>query len=143
MTKELIAGLERMRRVGLQGFAAGLDVECSLLQDELRQTTAHGDQTGATRAAYGVWRVGLGKTGSAELSASIAAGESLNPGQTGTSTVSIQGELGVVFSDPMIYGPDRETARAGEKATIGPIVASSGSGLTQAGAAGMKQALNG
>ena len=139
----LIAGLHRFREVALDGAARGLDLECPEIQAELQATTAHGDQTGATRAAYAAWRVGRGETGSAALAASVSAGEALNPGQTETSTVEIDTELGVIISDPMEYGPDRETRNAGEKASIGPMVGVFGISLTAAAALGSKQALGG
>lgn len=139
----LIAALPRFRSTALDGFAAGLDGECPAIVDELRQTNAHGDVTGATRAAYAAWRVGRGETGAAELAASVSAGEALNPGETETSAVEVAGELGVIISDPMRYGPDRETANAGQRATIGPIIGVVATPLTAAGAAGSRKALGG
>jgi len=138
----LIAGLTTFRNKAFDGAAQGLDGECEPLVDELRATTAHGDQTGATRAAYAVYRVGRGEDGSAALGASVSAGEAMNPGQTSTAAVAIAGELGVIISDPMSYGPDRETRNAGEKASIGPLIGIAAPLLTAAAAEGSRKALS-
>lgn len=140
--QNLIAGLKRFRDVALDGAARGLDGECPAIRDELQQTTAHGDQTGATRAAYAAWRVGRGADGGAALAASVSEGEALNPGQTETSAVAVDAELGVIISDPMRYGPDRETRNAGEKASIGPLIGIIGGPLTAAAAEGSRKALS-
>lgn len=139
----LIARLRPFRETALQGAAAGLDTAAAQIETALHGTKAHGDASGATRAAYAAWRVGMGEDGSGALAASVAAGEALNPGETATSSVSINGELGVIISDPMEYAPDRETGNAGEKATIGPAIAAAASQLTAAAAAGSKRALGG
>lgn len=139
---DLIANLRPFRDRALDGAAAGLDAACPSIENELKGTHAHGDQTGATRAAYGVWRVGRGESGASANAASVAAGEGKNPGATATSSVSIDGELGVIISDPMEYAGDRETSNAGDKATIGPAIGAAGPTLTAAAAAGSKRALS-
>lgn len=138
----LIQALPRFRGVALDGFARGLDTECPEIRAELQRTTAHGDQTGATRAGYNAFRVGRGETGAAILGAAVSAAEALNPGETQTSSVEVSTELGAIISDAMRYGPDRETRNAGQKASIGPLVGVFGISLTAAGAAGSKQALS-
>ena len=139
----LIHNLTILRDTALDGFAAGLDQGCPHIREELQSTNAHVDQTGATRAGYDALRVGRGEDGSASHARAIAAAEALNPGQTATAGVTIDGELGVIIDDQMAYGPDRETANAGEKASIGPLVGVFGIRLTAAGAAGSKKVLGG
>lgn len=139
----LVAALKPFREKALDGAATGLDTACGPIADTLHHTSAHGDQSGATRAAYGVWRVGRGENGAGALAASVSAGEGHNPGATATSGVTIAGELGVIISDPMEYAPERETANAGDKATIGPAIGPAGPALTAAAAQGSKKALGG
>jgi hypothetical protein len=140
---DLIVRLRRMRDVALNGAAKGLDEACPPIEAALKQTDAHGDITGATRAAYAVWRVGRGETGAAKHAASVANGERNNPGATETNSVSIGEELGVIISDPMNYAADRETRNAGEKATVGPMLQSVNDTLTDLAAEGSKRALGG
>lgn len=142
MTRELIAGLEKMRKAALEGAKQGLKGAAGSLKTEMRTSPVHGDVTGASHANYTAYVVGGGETGSSEIAESISAVESLNPGHSDTSTVSIQGELGVVitsFTDYQIY---LETENAGARAVIGPATAASGSRFTQAAASGMKRALS-
>lgn len=139
----LIRGLDRFAKLALDGAAHGLDTECALIRDELQATGAHGDQTGATRAGYDARRVGRGEDGSASHARAVAAAESLNPGQTASSAVTIDAGLGAIIDDQMAYGPDRETRNAGEKASIGPLVGVFGRSLTAAAAEGSRRALGG
>jgi hypothetical protein len=138
----LIANFRPFRDKALEGAAAGLDAAAERIEEALHGTKAHGDASGATRAAYAAWRVGRGENGTASLASSVAAGEALNPGATATGTVAIDGELGVIISDPMEYGPDRETGNAGDKATIGPAIAAAATPLTAAAAEGSRRALS-
>ena len=131
--------MERRAKEGgfaaLKGVAAGATLE-------LRQTEAHGDQTGATRAGYSVRAVGMGETGAAELARAQAAAAVYNPEHVGSGgMVEIDGFAGLIIDDQMDYAQDRETANAGEKATIGPMVATIGPRAIRAFAEGSRRAL--
>src|SRR5690349_529617 len=113
--QSLISRLEQLRRLGPQGALEGLQAKAIQDTATMQQTLAHGDQTGATRASYFAAAVGLGETGAAQIAASRAAVESLNPGHVGSSTVEIGG-VGIMYSSGTDYQDDLETADAGGKA---------------------------
>lgn len=141
MTTELIAGLNQSQNVALDGALAGLKGAAAGVTLDMRDSPAHGDQTGASHANYSARAVGRGENGAQLLGVARAAASALNPGHVGPgSEVAIDG-VGIILDDQMDYSPDREQARAGEKAVLTPAVRASGQRFTQAAASGMKRAL--
>lgn len=140
--QDLIRGLDRLHDVALDGAARGLDDAAADITEEMQQTRAHGDVTGATRASYSARRVGRGSSGAAQHAASVAAAASLNPGHVASASVSVAG-LGVLIDSATDYQEDLETENAGEKAVLGPTLAAEHPNLTRAAAAGSKKALGG
>jgi hypothetical protein len=138
---DLIDGLTRFQGRALDGAAAGLDEGAGRVTGDMRQTSAHGDVTGATRASYNARRVGRGETGAAQHAASVAAVEGHNPGHVGSESIAITTDLGVIVDSATDYQDQLETQQAGEKAVLGPTIAAAGSGLTAAAAAGSRKAL--
>lgn len=137
-----LRGLDRFRTTALDGARDGLAGSAAGITLEMRQTDAHGDQTGASKANYTAYVVGRGADGSTELARSRAAAAAFNPDHVGpTSTVEVDG-LGVIMTDNMDYAEDRETANAGEKAVLGPTIEASGERLTRAAAEGSRRALS-
>jgi len=139
-TVELQAGLDRMKDVALHGALAGLQASAAGVTLDMRNTTAHGDVTGATRANYTAYAVGMGETGGDIAAHSISAVEALNPGHVATSTVAVDG-LGVIVTSFTDYQKELETENAGEKAVLGPTIAASGQRFTQGAARGSREAL--
>ena len=139
----LRAGLTRFHDAALDGARDGMRDVAPDLRADLQATKAHGDVTGATRASYGVRVLGRGETGAAAFADEVAAAAALNPDEVATASVTITTDLGAVWDDKMAYAEDRETARAGEKATLGPSTAPFGSALTAAAARGSRRALGG
>lgn len=140
---ELITRLETFRERSLDGMGKGLDEICGEITDEMRQTTAHGNVTYATRTSYNARRVGRGEQGLAKFEASVAAVESLNPNHVGVAPVDIPGELGVIIDSATDYQSQLETEYAGEKAVLGPTLQRWALLLTGAAAAGSQEGLVG
>lgn len=141
---QLIQGVMRAHEKALDGALTGLQAAAAGITLDMRSDPSHGDQTGASHASYSARAVGRGEDGSALLAVARAAASAFNPAHVApVERVTINGELGVIFDDPMDYGPDRETANAGAKAVEGPTVGASGGRLTQAAAAGSRRALGG
>jgi hypothetical protein len=105
-----------------EAAARALDTLAPAITRELQATTAHGDDTGAARASYGARRVGMGATGAGELAQQVAAGEALNPGKTGTGSVEVAGELGMIVDSPMTYQAYLETEHAGAHQVLTPMM---------------------
>lgn len=141
--KELIAGLDRMRNAALDGARDGMKGPAAGVTFDMRDSPAHGDQTGASHANYAAYVVGRGETGALAVAASITAVETLNPGHVARGHVSIETELGVVITSFTDYQDKLETENAGAKAVLTPTVAQSGARFTRAAANGSKKALHG
>jgi hypothetical protein len=140
--KPLLDGLDRMRSRALDGASLGIDTITPALTDELRASAPHGDDTGATAASYNVRRVGRGESGQAAFQAAQAAAESRNPGHSASSPLTLGAPLGAIADSGTDYQSLLEEARAGENATLTPFVATMGTRLTRAAAAGSKRALS-
>ena len=140
---QLINGVRGLLPAALDGALVGLKGAAAGVTFEMRQTVAHGDQTGATRANYTAYAVGRGADGSQELGRAVAAVEALNPGHSETGSVTINGELGVVVTSATDYQDKLETENAGQKAVLGPTIAASGERFTRAAASGSKRVLGG
>lgn len=139
---DLIRNLDRFRDLALDGAAAGLDQETPRITESMQQTTAHGDQTGATRASYSARRVGRGETGASAHAAGVAAVEELNPGHAASASVSVAG-MGVIIDSATDYQEQLETESTGDKAVLGPTIGAEAANLTAAAAAGSRRALGG
>lgn len=140
--QNLVQGLQRFHDLSLDGMAAGLDTDAERITDAMQATSAHGDQTGATRANYNARRVGRGQTGAAAHAASVAAVEGLNPGHAASAPVSVEG-IGVIIDSATDYQEKLETENAGDRAVLGPTITAESLALTAAAAAGSKKALGG
>lgn len=139
----LIAGLDRTLARALDGAARGLAGAAAGVTLDMRDSLAHGDQTGATHAAYTAYAVGWGgRDGAQELGRSVQAVQQLNPGHVATASVRVDG-IGVIITAPTDYQSKLETESAGLKAVLGPTIAASGQRFTQAAASGSKRALGG
>lgn len=139
---DIFAGLAAFERKVLDGAAQGLAGAAAGITLDMRHTTAHGDVTGATRANYTAYQVGRGRDGSAELQYAISAVEALNPGHTAIEPVQIDAEIGVILTSATDYQDKLETENAGQKAVLGPTLASSLDRLTRAAADGSNRALS-
>lgn len=139
--QELIDGLTRMRAASLDGMAAGLDGVTPAITERMRATTAHGDQTGATRASYQARRVGRGQDGAAAFATAYQAADERNPGKAVTSSVAVDGEIGVIIDSATTYQDKLETERAGARAVLGPTLQAESRALTAAAADGSRKAL--
>jgi hypothetical protein len=141
MTKELIQGLHRAMAARDKGALEGLAAVAAGVTLDMRNDPAHGDQTGASHANYQARAVGVGEDGSALLSVARAAASALNPGEVGpTSSVRMDGIVGVIMDSQLNYSPALETEDASEKAVITPTLRASGTRFTQGAARGMKKA---
>jgi hypothetical protein len=136
----LLRGLEQLRQLGPQGALEGLQTKAALDTEAMRQTNAHGDQTGATRASYFAAAVGLGETSAAQVAASRASVEALNPGHVGTGAAEVEG-IGIIYSSGTNYQDDLETENAAEKAVLAPTLQAEYLADTAAAARGSKQRL--
>ena len=139
--KAWIVALPVFRERTLDGAGRGLDQECARITDTMRQTSAHGSVTSATKASYSARRVGRGATGAVQHNASVAAVNTFNAGHVATSTVRIDGELGVIIDSATDYQRHLETNSAGARAVLGPTLQSEAGALTAAAARGSREAL--
>lgn len=126
-------GLREMRPHYERRAAAGLRVAAFEAEELLRDTTAHGDVTGATRAGYTAAVITPQDDGSGALAAAVAAVEAENPGRSATATGTLAGSVGMVLYSPTDYQADLE---ASQKATLGPTLAAIADDLTRRAARG-------
>ena len=142
-TANLIRGVRGLVSAGLDAGAAEMDAEAQALTAQLRASSPHGIDTGATDASLTVARVGRGESGAAALSAAVAAVEQHNPGHSATSQVAINGELGALAYSATDYQNYLETENAGQYAYLGPFVPTMGERMTRAFSRGSKRRLGG
>ena len=140
--KPLLDGLDRIKRVSLQGHLDGLKGAAAGVTLDMRQTSAHGDVTSATRASYSSYAVGLGETGSQYVARGVASVEAFNPGHSATAPVTIGTPLGAIVTSFTDYQNKLELENAGAKAVLGPTIQVSGTRFTRAAAAASKRALS-
>lgn len=139
--RDILAKLEAFEQKSLDGAVAGLAAAAAGITLDMRQTTAHGDVTSATRANYTAYAVGRGRDGSTELQRAISAVETLNPGHVETASVALGSDIGVILTSATDYQSKLETENAGQKAVLGPTLSVSTDRLTRAAAAGAERAL--
>lgn len=137
---QLIAGLAALKENIELGAAHGADDIAPLITDALKDSKAHGDVTGATRASYVAYRVGLGKNGQEALDSLDAVG-ALNPGHSAHDTVTINGLIGIILMSGTDYQYKLETERAGEKAVLTPTFQAYYLAITEAIANGIRDNL--
>lgn len=113
---DIAAGLDRLQRTAIEAARRGLQTGAAELTGAMQATTAHGDDTGATRASYVAYEESQGGAFGTALSAASA----LNPGHTASESVGGGGEdvIAVVATSATDYQRDLET---GDLATIGPL----------------------
>lgn len=138
--RSVSAALAKLVTLVQQGAVEGLEPETGGIQNQLENTSAHGDETGATRASYSVYVVSPANDGSAEVAAGAAAAEAKNPG---SGVIETAGEIGqnvlmvaTGFTDYLTYIEQR----AGEDNVSGTMPAQ-GARLTQAAARGIRRKL--
>lgn len=136
----VFAGLDALKENSLLGGARGLDDLAVSITSDMKATTAHGDITGATRASYVAYRVGLGKDGTPALDSVDAVG-ALNPGHAALGTAHIDGALGLIIMSGTDYQVKLETEQAGLKAVLTPTFLAYYLAITQAFAQGAKDNL--
>lgn len=141
-TDGLVRGIDRVHDRTLQGFRTGFKEASRLATLEMRGTTRHGDQTGATRASYVAFVVGQFDSGRREAQSSYAEVESRNPGRAGRSSITIIEPLAIVFMSGTDYQRELETQGSGRSAVIGPVVQRYASIAMRLGAEGAKRALS-
>ena len=120
-------------------MARGLDQACDRITQAMRQTQAHGDDTGATRISYNARRVGRGETGAGKVAALRSAANLLNPGKTAEGSVTIDAPLAVILDSQTEYQPLLETEHAGQRAVLAPTLQAEARNLTQAAAEGARR----
>ncbi len=139
--KPLQDGLKRLKQRALDGATAGLETGAGRAEAAMKGTTAHGDDTGATRAGYSARVVGNGRTGASEHASSVAAAEALNPGKTASASVSVEG-IGVILDSPTTYLEYLEKERAGQHAVLALTPETEALGLAAGAADGSRKALS-
>jgi hypothetical protein len=132
---DLYKNLDKLKKTYPATFKRGMEQHARRVVDSMRSTNAHGVVTGATKASYSVRVVGLGDDGSAAHHESVAAVEELNPAHTATSTVTIDGAIGVIIDSATDYQWELETKYAGRTAVLAPTLQGEASNFIAAGAA--------
>jgi len=138
-TDNLVRALPKFHERQLDGMARGLDGACDRITQAMRQTQAHGDDTGATRISYNARRVGRGETGAGKVAALRSAANLLNPGQTAEGSVTIDAAVAVILDAQTVYQPLLEKEHAGQRAVLGPTLQQEARNLTAAAAEGAKR----
>ena len=136
----LLKGLDALRSRIPAGIVESLAAEAGRITDTMRETKAHGDQTGATRHSYVAFAVGAGRDGSAEMASSVAAVQEFNPAHVGTGAVEVAG-VGVVITSATDYQDKLETENGAEKAVLAPTLQQESPALTAAAARGSRKVL--
>lgn len=144
----LTLGIDQLFVRVLSGGESGLDDGADLVQSEMQDTIAHGDQSGATRASYRGIVIGGTRTGEAEASAGYAAAVEHLSGFTGHAGKPYRQDSGIRLNDDQRgilltaftdYQDELETVNAGEKAVIGPTLQANSQTLTRLAADGIKE----
>lgn len=119
-----LAGLDAFAERCMAQARAGLTAVAGEAETAMHNTTAHGDRTGATRAGYRAYVVGMGASGSAVIGEAVAQVEAKNPGHSATSTGTIGAQsFAIILTCPTDYQEKLETQQAGEKAVLTPTFA--------------------
>lgn len=140
----LFLGLDQFDHLAIEGAVEGLRVGAQDLQDDLRATGAYTNQTGATRAGTVAYVIGPGYDGSDLLEQAASEAEALNPGHSqATAAGDVPDDsIAVIATSATDYAKDVETAKAGERAFLGPGMLQHGQRLTQAAADGIRRRLS-
>lgn len=138
----LIRQLDALEQRTVTGLLAGLDRMAGIIENAMQRDPAHGDVTYATHANYAAKVYGPGRDPSASTASQAAVVEALNPGQVATAPLTVPaGTVGVILDSVTDYQRDLETGYAGNKAVLGPTIATSGDDFTRAAAQGAREAL--
>jgi hypothetical protein len=133
---KLLAGFDRYCQLQYIGTEVGLDDVAEIAQNDMKETVAHGDVTGATRASYRAFVIGGEHTGASEASSGYAAaaqelathrkhGLSGHGGQalSQDSGITLTPEQrGVIYTSYTDYQVKLETENSAKKAVLGPEV---------------------
>jgi hypothetical protein len=119
---DVMARLDAYEAFVIAQIQRGAGAAASEAEAAMHGTLAHGDVTGATRAAYRAYVVGPGQSGATEISEAAAVVEAKNPGHAATSHGTLAGDVGVIFTCPTDYQRLLETENAGQKAVLGPTL---------------------
>ncbi len=129
--KGLYTGIDRLLARIIPAAEDGLAEAAALMQDDMQATSAHGDMSGATRASYRAFVIGGSHTGQAEAASGYAAAQQALTGFRGhagnaqslDSGITLgDDERGILLTSYTSYQHVLETARAGEKAVLGPAL---------------------
>ena len=139
----ILKRLTELEHLVPEGAVEGLRLGAQDLQDDLQATGAYHNQTGATRAGTVAYVVGGGYSGVDRLHAAAGEVEALNPGHSqATPAGDVPDDtISVIATSATAYAKDVETARAGERAFLGPGMLQHGQRLTQAAVEGIRRKL--
>jgi hypothetical protein len=119
---DLLARLDAYEAFVLAQIRRGAGAAASEAEAAMHSTQAHGDVTGATRAAYRAYVVSPGQSGASAIAEAVEAAEAKNPGRSATSSGTLAGDVGVIFTCPTDYQRNLEEEGAGKRAVLGPTL---------------------
>lgn len=139
-----IAALKQLQANAIAGAEEGLAEVAGQVTVKLRDTQAHGDSTGATRAGYVAYVVGPTFDGTGALGPARAAVEEHNPSHSQVSSVgSVGNDVVLIATSPTDYQKRLSFDGGGAKDALGPTIDSMAADLLAAAACGIKRRIEG
>lgn len=121
--RSALKGLQQVRRLAIQGAEEGLAGAAPAIQGRMESTTAHGDDTGATRSGYVAYVVGPSLDGSGAVGVAAGRVEDLNPNRSHVENVGdAGGDVVLIATTPTDYAWDLISRAGGKFDAIGPAV---------------------
>jgi hypothetical protein len=141
---QALAGLDRLKKLALDGAVAGLQGVAGPAAERLRQDAPHGDVTGATRASYSAYVVAPGVDGGPAIRRGLAEAEARNPGYGQEYSAGAIGEDVVLVTTAFTsYFADLINRNAGEADQLSLDMINQSPTYTQAAADGIRRKLGG
>ena len=140
-----LKGVDALQGRALRGAETGLQGQTGAIVSDLRATGAHGDVTGATRAAYTAGVVGPTlDTLTGAVQSSAATVDSFNPGHSKVESVgNVGAEIALIATVASDYQEYLSGNVGGAHDALGPTMLQNAGRLAEAAAAGIRRELGG
>jgi len=139
-----LKGLKRLQRLAVEGAEEGLAGAVKGVEDRMKATSVHGDDTGATRAAYVAYVSGPTLDGSGVVEQAAGRANDLNPGRGLAEPIGTAGgDIVVIATAATDYEHILVSVRGGKMDAITPAIVGEQGALLEAAAAGIRRKLGG
>lgn len=137
-----LKGLNTLRDRAVAGAEAGMAAIAPTIEQRMSSTQVHGDDTGATRAAYVAYASGPNRDGSAAATAAAAAANARNPDHGLAEDVGdTGGDVVLIATSATDYSRYLVETRGGRNDAITPAIVGQEGAILEAVAAGIRRNL--